>query len=796
MVTRSRRLFALIILFALTACVALPTSNLATAQDNNPSASDLGGLDKRTPKNMEELKRLEQGVMALVNKVRPAVVGLFIGQAGGSGTFISEDGFVITAAHVTTGAGKNCKVYMSDGTALNGKTLGLNRQQDYALIKADVGSRKVPFVALGDSQKITPGQWVVSMGHPLGTETSPFRPPVVRVGRVAANGSQAGNFGHIVADAPLISGDSGGPMFELGGAQIGINVSIDTTRVTINNAVPVNFPKAAMARLKASENFGGGGSSLADYDQAIQDAYTKLDAEQFEAAETAFKALIASTPDRSEAYYHLACCYIRWMKKLSGDAAAAMRKNVFDTLNKAVSKGWDNLDHMTQDTDMNDVRESAEFRAVVIAIRRKLGHKPYLGLSTVKDAQGVVVESVGDRTAAAWAGLKAGDQIVEFDGKALKTRDDLTAALEGKRPGDVIKAKVMRAGSAMALEITLGGREDTAGRGPMESKDGPAVRNLLNEMCKPTSQAMAQIVAGTKAIGFGLIVREDGIVLCKNSDLGSGTTLASIKVRLPGGGDAVAATRVASYDAMDLALLKVSGAKGLSVVQLAENVDTKIGNFVFSVGTEAVPFSIGVRSLAEYRTMRAQDTPFLGVGGETISDAESQDLGIDGGMQITSVQPRSGAEQAGLRMGDVLYKIGEAKITSVETLREFIMKRRVGDTVELKVFRNGEALTLRATLGRQPSMGAGGGGNPFMNQVRGPFSKRDSGFGEVVQHDCLVLPVQCGSALVDITGKVIGMNIARSDRTKSYALPAPAIRQILPELFKQAKQAESGTEDF
>jgi hypothetical protein len=60
-----------------------------------------------------------------------------------------------------------------------------------------------------------------------------------------------------------------------------------------------------------------------------------------------------------------------------------------------------------------------------------------------------------------------------------------------------------------------------------------------------------------------------------------------------------------------------------------------------------------------------------------------------------------------------------------------------------------------------------------------PVSRRDTGFGRVIQHDSLITPEECGGPLVDIEGRLVGMNIARSDRTKTFALPVDVLKESI-----------------
>ena len=63
------------------------------------------------------------------------------------------------------------------------------------------------------------------------------------------------------------------------------------------------------------------------------------------------------------------------------------------------------------------------------------------------------------------------------------------------------------------------------------------------------------------------------------------------------------------------------------------------------------------------------------------------------------------------------------------------------------------------------------------------FSSRRSGYPTILQHDSIVKPADCGGPIVDLDGKVIGINICRAGRTESWAVPAEVIQSVLFDLM-------------
>ncbi|NBP51508.1 MAG: hypothetical protein EBU70_10115, partial [Actinobacteria bacterium] len=204
----------------------------------------------------DALREFEDRVRAVAPRARDAVVAIVIapkagadakGQGGtGSGTLISADGWVLTAGHVGQEPGRAVAVLLADGTELKGLTAGqhFGPDGDVGLVKADPAGRTLPFAELGASASLATGDPVLALGHPLGPERSPWRPPPLRVGRVLGREGW-----RIAIDAPLSPGDSGGGVFDLDGRLVGVN-SAAASRPDLNLAATVESAKSRMESLR------------------------------------------------------------------------------------------------------------------------------------------------------------------------------------------------------------------------------------------------------------------------------------------------------------------------------------------------------------------------------------------------------------------------------------------------------------------------------------------------------------------------------------------------------------------
>ena len=211
-----------------------------------------GKLDRlstgRSPTSIEELQLLEQQFIQVVQRARECTVGVRIGNAQGSGVLINDKGYVFTAAHVAMRPNLETTLTMQDGRTFQGQTLGMNRSVDAGLIKIRNPPSDLPYATIGSSAGLRPGMWCLAVGHPGGYEKG--RAPVVRGGRILSTRDQS-----IVTDCVLISGDSGGPLFNLSGELIAVHSRIGND-LADNIHVPIDFYDESWTRMVAGEPWG------------------------------------------------------------------------------------------------------------------------------------------------------------------------------------------------------------------------------------------------------------------------------------------------------------------------------------------------------------------------------------------------------------------------------------------------------------------------------------------------------------------------------------------------------------
>ncbi|MDP1680573.1 MAG: DegQ family serine endoprotease [Burkholderiales bacterium] len=167
----------------------------------------------------------------------------------GSGFIISQDGYVITNAHVVDRADE-VLVKLTDKREFKAKVVGADRRTDVALLKID--AKNLPVVNLGDPGKMKVGEWVVAIGSPYGFENS------VTAGIVSAKGRAlpGDNFvSFIQTDVAVNPGNSGGPLFNLRGEVVGVNSQIYSRTggyMGLSFAIPIDLAMDIVGQLKGS----------------------------------------------------------------------------------------------------------------------------------------------------------------------------------------------------------------------------------------------------------------------------------------------------------------------------------------------------------------------------------------------------------------------------------------------------------------------------------------------------------------------------------------------------------------
>lgn len=409
-----------------------------------------GGRGSAT-ETLDALKEREAKIKEVIARVTPAVVAITsdtpIGT--GSGVVVDKTGLILTAAHVTdaltdNGRRKEVSIIFPDGTHAKGEVLGANRTCDAAMVRiTDPALRDWPHVALGASDEVAKGTWVVAMGQPGGFD--PARTPPVRAGRVWGRD----NFGAFFTDCTLIGGDSGGPLFDLEGRLIGIHSSIGGP-LTTNRHIGIDNFRCDWDRMAKGEAWGYLTLGASEPDRPVIGA--ELDEESREGVKVL--SIISGGP-AEKAGLRAGDVITRFagaeVKNYLGFVRLISRQKAGDTISLTISReGSDPADIAVALLSRQSVRH--------LHMRTEPPAKPhiYLGAEVENAApSGASVLAVDPGSPAEKAGLAAGDLIVQIDGADLGDVAALAQALAQHQPGAQAALRIRRGDAEIDLTATL-----------------------------------------------------------------------------------------------------------------------------------------------------------------------------------------------------------------------------------------------------------------------------------------------------------------------------------------------------
>ena len=369
----------------------------------------------------------------------------------GSGFIISSDGLILTNAHVVREA-KDVTVKLSDRREFTAKVLGSDATTDIAVLR--INATGLPVVRLGDPRQLEVGDPVLAIGAPYGLEQTATSGIVSAKGR-SLPGDAVVPF--IQTDAAVNPGNSGGPLFDGGGAVVGINAQIYSQSggfQGLSFAIPINVALKVKDQIVAT-----GKATHARLGVTVQDLNQAL-AESF-GLKKPDGALIANVAPNSAA----AAAGLK-----SGDVITevngepVVRSGALSSLiglaapgEKVKLKVW--RDHAPRDVEAKLASADADKTDVADAGGDVQSGQLGLGLRALtreerKEAgveQGMVVENVAGP--AARAGIEAGDVLLAINGKPVQSIEQVKSVMAGKPKS--VALLVQRDGDKIFVPVKL-----------------------------------------------------------------------------------------------------------------------------------------------------------------------------------------------------------------------------------------------------------------------------------------------------------------------------------------------------
>lgn len=193
-------------------------------------------------------------------------------QSLGSGSIISDDGYLLTNFHVVNKADE-ITVTLSDRRKFTAKVIGMDKQSDIALLKIDASN--LPTVKIGTGSDLKVGEWVLAIGSPFGFDHS------VTAGIVSAMGRNLPSENYvpfIQTDVAINPGNSGGPLINLKGEVVGINSQIYSKTggfMGLSFAIPIEMAMNAADQLRDKGRVSRGwlGVMIQDVTHELADSF-------------------------------------------------------------------------------------------------------------------------------------------------------------------------------------------------------------------------------------------------------------------------------------------------------------------------------------------------------------------------------------------------------------------------------------------------------------------------------------------------------------------------------------------
>ena len=305
-----------------------------------------------------------------------------------------------------------------------------------------------------------------------------------------------------------------------------------------------------------------------------------------------------------------------------------------------------------------------------------------------------------------------------------------------------------------------------------KGKDG--LIEVLNAYGKKISKSVVDISSrlnGKSIDVYGCIVNSKGLIISKSSMVGN----TEINCRLHNG-EKISASIVGRNKANDLVLLQIKTKTRLYPIKFRKNVNIQLGQLLGSVNTKKVMYS-GIVGVEAKRVKYIKFREHGHIGLKLYKGKTSI---------IKKVNQGEAAEKAGLQKDDKIIKIDTNSVRLKKDLIAYLKQTDAGEIIKVKIIRNNKEKEIEVQLGESPSKKllrkVSGNSHPAYNI---DVNKRSDGFQSAFKHDMLLYINECGSPVINLKGEVIGINIARTDRTASYAISISKVAEVIQQIREE-----------
>ncbi len=374
--------------------------------------------------------------------------GGFRMQGMGSGVIVSEDGYILTNAHVVKDADE-IKVSLSDKRTFTAKVIGVDPESDIAVVKID--AKGLPIAKLGDSSKLKPGAIVFAIGNPFGLNRTVTRGIISATGRHNVGIIDYEDF--IQTDAAINPGNSGGPLVNISSEVIGINTAIATRSggyQGVGFAIPSSSAKLIMDELIKTGKVRRGliGVNIQDVSQALAKSYGRSDSEgalvsQVVEGSPAEKAGIKNG-DIILKFNGQSISGAANLKNLVGVEKPGQEATLTiwrdkKTIEVKITIGERNQKTAASGSPIQSGDTSNELGVDVEKLPASVAEQ--MG---IKDGLGLRIKEMDPDGAASRMGLRTGDVILEIDGKTINDLSEFNKAVKEAKKNKVIRLQLQR----------------------------------------------------------------------------------------------------------------------------------------------------------------------------------------------------------------------------------------------------------------------------------------------------------------------------------------------------------------